>query len=183
VRVRDADDLCRIGLRGGGDTIPTLAQVLRQVAGQVPLLIEIKDQDGLLGPAVGRLEQAVADDLSGYAGDVAVMSFNPNSVRVFGGMAPGISRGLVTCAFAPADWAPVPRQRLRRLAGIPDFDAVGASFISHAVADLTAPPVVALRARGVPVLCWTVRSPGQEAVARQVADNITFEGYRAKIMA
>ena len=28
------------------------------------------------------------------------------------------------------------------------------------------------------VLCWTVRSPEQEAEARRVADNITFEQYR-----
>jgi hypothetical protein len=30
----------------------------------------------------------------------------------------------------------------------------------------------------VPVLCWTVTSPAQEAEARRYVDNITFEGYR-----
>ena len=38
-------------------------------------------------------------------------------------------------------------------------------------------PVAALKARGVPILCWTVRSAEQEAQARQTADTITFEGY------
>jgi hypothetical protein len=37
--------------------------------------------------------------------------------------------------------------------------------------------VAELKARGVPVLCWTIRSPAEEAAARRVADNITFEGY------
>ncbi|MCM2561834.1 phosphodiesterase [Lutimaribacter sp. EGI FJ00015] len=183
LRYRDAEALGRIGLSGGNDTIPTLSQVLAQVAGRAPLLVEIKDQDGTLGPAVGRLEQAVADELAGYSGDLAVMSFNPNSVRVFGGMAPHVPRGLVTCGFATEHWAPVPRQRLERLAEIPDFDAAGACFISHHMAELDAPPVARLKSRGVPVLCWTVRSPAQETVARQVADNITFEGYAAEIPA
>ncbi|MEE3316404.1 MAG: phosphodiesterase, partial [Pseudomonadota bacterium] len=30
---------------------------------------------------------------------------------------------------------------------------------------------------GHPILCWTVRSSEIEQTARQVADNITFEGY------
>ena len=42
-----------------------------------------------------------------------------------------------------------------------------------------AAPVTALKARGVPVLCWTVRTPAQEAAARRVACNITFEQYLA----
>ena len=42
-------------------------------------------------------------------------------------------------------------------------------------------PTLALRARGVPVLSWTVRSPEEEALARTVSDNITFEGYRAAL--
>ena len=35
----------------------------------------------------------------------------------------------------------------------------------------------AFRAAGLPVLCWTVRSAAEEAEARAVAQNITFEGY------
>ena len=66
-----------------------------------------------------------------------------------------------------------------RLAGIPDFDRVGASFISHDVDNLASPRVEQLKSAGVPVLCWTVRSAAQEHIARKVADNITFEGYAA----
>jgi hypothetical protein len=157
--------------------------VLACVAGQVPLLVELKDQDGNLGPAVGRLEQATADALQGYRGDVAVMSFNPNSVRVFGGMAPHIPRGLTSCAFDPVDWAPVSKQRLRRLADIPDYQASGASFISHDAADLRNPRVGQLQAQGAAILCWTIRSPAAEAEARKIAQNITFEGYCAEIPA
>lgn len=177
IQQRNAAEFMALSLLGTDDTIPSLAQVLDQVAGRAPLLVEIKDQDGGLGPAVGRLEQAVADDLRGYAGDVAVMSFNPNSVRVFGGMAPDVPRGLTTCGFDHADWGLVPKARLRRLVEIPDIAASGACFISHDHADLSRPRVAEVKKRGIPVLCWTIRDPQDEARARQVADNITFEGY------
>lgn len=183
IQQRTAEALGQIALIGGNEGIPTLAQVLVQVAGRVPLLIEIKDQDGALGAAVGRLEQAVADDLRGYAGPVAVMSFNPNSVRVFGGMAPDVPRGLTTCAFAKADWGPVPTNRLKKLAGIPDYAHAKACFISHDVTDLDNPRVAELRRQGAAVLCWTVRSAAQEAEARRIAQNITFEGYGAAVPA
>ena len=63
------------------------------------------------------------------------------------------------------------------LAALAQFEAVGAAFISHHHLDLANPAVAALAARGVPVLCWTIRSADHEAAARRVAANITFEGY------
>ena len=65
------------------------------------------------------------------------------------------------------------------LRDIPDFTRVGASFISHHAADLTNPAVTQLKAAGTPILCWTIRSQEAEVAAREVADNITFEGYKA----
>ena len=180
VRQRSATDLGRITLASGdGEGIPTLAEVLEIVAGQVPLLIEIKDQDGGMGPDVGPLEQAAARVLQGYGGPVAVMSFNPHSVAAFGAAAPGLPRGLTTSAYDPGDWN-LSRATCDRLRDIPDFDRVGASFISHEAADLARDRVQALRAAGVPVLCWTIRSEAQDRAARAFADNVTFEGYAAK---
>ncbi|WP_226779770.1 glycerophosphodiester phosphodiesterase family protein [Oceaniglobus trochenteri] len=176
LRDRSADALGRIALRGGDEGIPTLAQVCDLVAGQVPLLVEIKDQDGALGPDVGPLERAVADVLRDYRGPLAVMSFNPHAVAVMGEYLPGVARGLTTCDFDAADW-PLPEPALERLRDIPDFDRTGACFISHDRKDLSRPRVAELKRKGVPVLCWTVKSPEAETKARRVADNITFEGY------
>jgi glycerophosphoryl diester phosphodiesterase len=179
VAMRTAAELGEIPLSGGGGCIPTLAQVLKAVAKRVPLLIEIKDQDGALGPNVGELEEAVCEELKGYAGDVALMSFNPHSVAACQSFAPDLPRGITTCPYPAKDWPIVPDTVRATLREIPDFDRVGACFISHQQDDLTSPSVAALKARGIPVLCWTVRSPEVEARARQIADNITFEGYRA----
>ena len=171
--------LSRLPLLGGREAIPTLARVLDEVAGRVPLLIEIKDQSGSSGPEVGALERAVARVLQGYAGPVAVMSFNPHSVAAFHAAAPDIAVGLTTAAYRPADYPELLGAVCDHLRDIRDFDRVGASFISHEAADLARPRVAELKARGAKVLCWTIRSPEAEAQARRVADNITFEGYAA----
>lgn len=167
-----------IALLGGGK-IPTLSQVLKVVAGRVPLLIEIKDQDGALGTDVGPLEQAVAQVLKGYEGDVALMSFNPNSVAACRDHAPDIPRGITTCSYPGQDWPTIPKDVRHALTRIPDFARVGACFISHQQDDLASPFVIRIQNSGFPVFCWTVRSPEIEARARQIADNITFEGYLA----
>lgn len=178
VRQRTAAELGQIRLRGWTDTIPTLDQVLTLVAGRAPLLIEIKDQDGALGTDVGPLEAATAEALKGYDGPVAVMSFNPHAVAAFANAAPGVPVGLVTDPFHPEDWPLVPRARLEELATIPDYDRLGAAFISHNVDDLGSAHVARLKAAGAKVFCWTVRSAAQAEQARKVADNITFEGFR-----
>ena len=174
---RSAAELGQIGLTGGAEAISTLAETLARVRGRAPLLIELKDQDGALGPNVGALEEATLAALAGYSGDVALMSFNPHCVAALAALAPHLPRGLTTCDYAPQDWPTIPRARLSELASIPDFARTGASFISHQASDLASPHVAALKARKVPVLCWTIRSEQAEAQARQLADNVTFEGY------
>ncbi|WP_319824999.1 glycerophosphodiester phosphodiesterase family protein [Thalassovita sp.] len=183
VQQRSAVQLGRIRLTGGHDTIPTFAQVLDLVAGRVPLLVELKDQDGAMGANVGRLEHAAAVALRGYDGPVAVMSFNPHSVLQMAKHAPDVPRGLTTSAYAQKDWQLLPTGTRDRLRDIPDYDSVGACFISHEAADLSRPRVADLKRRGADVLCWTIRSAAAEAEARKVADNVTFEGYAAAIPA
>lgn len=172
-----AAQLRTFGLTGGGETIPTLSGILELVAGRVPLLIEIKDQTGTLGPEVGPLESRVAELVSAYDGPVALMSFNPHAIAKLAEIAPAIPRGLTTCAFADDEW-PLSPSRRQHLAAIRDFDPTGACFISHDRTDLANPAVTALKSRGLPILTWTIRSPDQETAARATADNITFEGYR-----
>ncbi len=143
----------------------------------MPLLIEIKDQDGALGPDVGLLEAATARDLHEYRGPVAVMSFNPHSVARMAELAPQMPRGLITCGFDAEDWPDVPAATRDALRAIPDYERTGASFISHDATDLARPRVAELAAQGAQILCWTIRSPQAEAEARRIAENVTFEGY------
>lgn len=179
VAQRSAAELASIGLSGGPTGIPTLADILGQVAGRVPLLIEFKDQDGAMGPDVGRLERAAARLIAAYDGPVAVMSFNPHSVAVLAEELPDIPRGIVTESYSEVSTPTLPAPVRDTLRQIGDFDRVGASFISHEATDLDRPRLAELKQRGATILCWTVRSPEAEAEARKVAEQVTFEGYLA----
>ncbi|MFD1913211.1 glycerophosphodiester phosphodiesterase family protein [Halodurantibacterium flavum] len=181
VRARPAAELCALPLLGTDQTIPRLEDVLAEVGGRAPLLIEIKDQDGAHGPAIGALEAAAARALQGYAGPVALMSFNPYSVAEMARLRPDLPRGLTTSAYRADDWPLLPPEVRDRLRDIPDYDRVGASFVSHEARDLDRPRLSTLRDRGASILCWTIRSPEAEEAARRWADNITFEGYRAAL--
>jgi glycerophosphoryl diester phosphodiesterase len=183
VKDHTAGQLGQITLTDSTDTIPTLPQVLDMIAGRVPLLIEIKDQTLTMGETDARLERAVATALATYRGDVAVMSFNPHSIAHMARLAPQVSRGLTTSSYDPADWHPLAPATCDALREIPDYDRTGSTFISHQGNDLTRPRVTELRAKGAAILCWTIRTPDQEAMARQIAQNITFEGYAAAIPA
>lgn len=180
---RTAAELQKIKLIGGNECIPSLQQFLDLVGGQVPLLVEIKDQDGALGPHTGAMEKAVCNVLQHYSGPVALMSFNPHSMAKCAEFAPEIPRGLVTDNFVSEKWNILPRARLDELVPIPDYDRVGASFISHQWQSLLSEPVEKVRAKGGKVLSWTIRSADQEKQARQNSDNVTFEHYAANTKA
>lgn len=184
VHAKTAAELGKIRLKHSDETIPTLTEILALIAGQTALLIEIKDQDGAQGPNIGPLESATARALAPYHGPshpfpVAVMSFNPHSIAEMARLAPHIPRGLTTSAYDPSDWAPLPADICTRLRDIPDYTRTGASFISHEWADLARPRVADLKSMGAKILCWTVTSAKEDATARKIADNITFEQYLA----
>lgn len=179
VRDRTRAELEAIPLTDDGGTIPTLETVLSLVAGKVPLLIEIKDQDGAMGPNVGPLEAATCAALKDYSGDVALMSFNPHAVAACATYAPDIPRGLVTSSYQAVFWPELSAAARDTLREIPDYDRTGACFISHESTDLDRPRVAELKAKGAAILTWTIRTAKAEAKARRIVDNVTFEGYLA----
>jgi glycerophosphoryl diester phosphodiesterase len=177
VRDWSCQELSDLKLNRSDETIHTFRQILHLVDGRAPLLVELKDQSGHLEPGPDDLERAVASDLEGYRGPVAVMSFNPYVIKSLRELAPNITRGIISEAFDADAWPRLSSARREELRNISSFDRVAADFISHDCRDLGNPRVAELKAKGVPILCWTVRSPGVEVEARHVADNVTFEGY------
>ncbi len=170
-------DRAVLKLSGSDEKIPEFSEVLDLVAGRVPLLVEIKDQDMRLGTNVGPLEAEVAAALSGYEGPVAVMSFNPHSVAAFASHAPDVPIGLVTDAFVQEEWPTVSAERLAELADIGDAETLGVDFVSHDHVSLRSAPIQRLQAAGMPILCWTIRSETEQSEALEVADQVTFEDY------
>ena len=183
VDARDAATLSAIPLAGGKAGIPTFAEVLTQVAGRVPLLVELKDQDGRSAHAPGTLEARAAALVEGYDGPLAFMSFNPRMVGRLAELAPDWPRGLTTCAYEGEHFAHLSAEEKAYMQALGAVEPTGSSFISHEWKDLTRDSVTALRAKGLPVFCWTIRSAEEEAQARMHADNVTFEHYQAEVPA
>lgn len=155
VRSRTAEQVARIPLLGG-DPIWTLPQLLDEVAGRAPLLIEIKSRRDV---PFERLCYAVARSLDPYEGHAAVMSFDPRVVRWFARNLPEVApRGLVMTDTDSALW--------RRWA----LWTARAQFLAYDVRCLPSRLATAQRARGVPVLTWTVSDEARLARARIYAD-------------
>lgn len=174
-----ASELSKATLLGTGERIPTLRETMDLVGDSVPLLVEIKT-DSLDGDFPAAAE-AVASAALGHDGPVYVMSFNPRTAERASQASGDVVTGLVTCAYDPAEWPGVPEELL---ASLRDFGRHGdfAQFISHDARDLGSGRVAAFAASGDrPVLCWTVRSEEEEALARHHAANITFEGYMPRL--
>ena len=177
---RTAAELQAIALKGGTSGIPRFDEFMAHVAGQVPVLVELKDQDGALGPRLSQLESTACEIMRGYDGPIAVMSFNPDMIARCAMLAPNVPRGIVTDPYTAEEWPKVPATRRGELAQISHYDLIGATFISHNRADLSAPRVAVLKSKGAAIFCWTVRTADQEIEARKVVDSITFEGYMPK---
>lgn len=163
---RTLAELGVIGLNGGRDTIPTLAQVLDLVAGQVPILIEVKSRREL---PVSGLCLAVRRQLEGYGGQHAVMSFDPRVSRWFARHSPETVRGLVMTEEGAKGLRGTVRRHLALWHARPDF-------LAYDVRDLPSPFAAAQRERGLPVATWTVRSPELLARAGEHADAPIAEG-------
>ena len=166
LKARGAAELARIALGEGGDTIPTLAGLLAQVAGRVPLLIEIKSKHEV---RYAPLCLAVRNALEGYRGPVAVMSFDPRVVRWFADTARHIVRGLVVTEEGHRTLS----GRFRRHASLWHARP---EFLAYDVRDLPARFAAAQRKRGLPLLTWTVRSEELRERARRYADGPIAEG-------
>ena len=165
---RNADDLARIELAGSHDRIPTLRRMLDEVAGRVPILIEIKSRRGSFKHA-GALCQAVRRTLEGYTGPHAVMSFDPRVVRWFADRSPMTVRGLVVTEENDKALPGMIRRHLFLWKARPDF-------LAYDIRDLPSRFAARQRARGLPVLSWTVRSADHRERAAEHADAPIAEG-------
>ena len=174
---RRAAELEKIVLKGGQKGIPRFDAFMSYIAGRVPVLIELKDQDGTLGDSPSVFESAVCKILKNYTGPVAIMSFNPFMIEKCAKLSPNIPRGLITEVFKQDEWPNISKLRCDKLTKISDYFTAGATFISHDHMDLKSDEVDRLKKAGATILCWTVRTQNEDIEARKIADSVTFENY------
>ena len=146
------------------DHVQSLGELLDQVAGKVPLVLEIKSQWG----NEGALERRIADVLKGYKGLAVLMSFNPRTIAHVRNYTPKHPRGLVAERIV--------------LKHLTSFSQTRFNFIAHDVRNLPALlPLCAKYLFGMPLLTWTVRS-NQDLKRARWADQIIFENFDPKTL-
>jgi glycerophosphoryl diester phosphodiesterase len=158
----DASAIARLKLIGGNEPPPTLTALLA-LCTHTPLLIEIKlDGDAA---ALARLCAAVARLLATHGGPVAVMSFDPRACRWFARHAPRVTRGLVLSSRYRTPRRAWSTNALAKLWARPHFLACDVRDLPNAASS-----------RRLPLLCWTVRTQRQRALAHACRTQIIFEG-------
>ena len=164
IRARSAESLSALRLGSSSDTIPSLADLLALVSGQVPLLVELKgiDPDRDHG-----FVAAVASIAKGYEGPLAFMSFDHwllEQADDLGGRYPiGLTAEGVRQEMLDA--------HRRIFEGRCDFTSYNVHHLPNAFVDWVRTE------RGAPVISWTVRTPADVERSSLHADQMTFEGF------
>jgi glycerophosphoryl diester phosphodiesterase len=167
----DSDQIQQIRLLESQQTIPLFSDVLDLVAGQVPLIIEVKNEDYRVGP----LEKALWQRLSSYKGNYAIVSFNPLALKWFRKNAPQVIRGQLSSDFYGVDFPLFAKFLLRNLF---------LNFVSRpdlVLYDIRCLPYWAatrIKKKGLPLLGWTATNQEDHIKAMKFCDNVIFEGYQ-----
>jgi glycerophosphoryl diester phosphodiesterase len=162
IRSMTSSELSLVSIGGTKDKVASLKAMLKFVKGRVPLTIELKGREG----DDEGFASAVLETLEGYQGDVTLMSFDTWLLKELKELESPFPVGLTAEGTKETDF------EMHRKAM-----AYGLDFISYNVMHIPNPFIDGERARGVPVITWTVRTKEQAAHSYANADQITFEGF------
>jgi glycerophosphoryl diester phosphodiesterase len=172
-----AHDLKRLRYRDGDTRIATFAELLEQVAGRVPLLVEIKSE---WDPPDAAFLKRICKLADAYHGPIALMSFDPDVMAVVRNLAPDVARGIVSGSYAGAGWwnRKVSKPRAARLRDLLESAAAAPDFYAYQIGALPTPVTEFVRhVLGLPLFTWTVRTSKDRARAAKWADAMIFEGF------
>ena len=171
-----ARTLATLAVDGGSDRIEPFSALLAQVAGRVPLVVEIKSRfdrtDAILPGVLAAIE--------GYAGPLVLKSFDAFLIARLRAMGARVPLGIIGQRnYDHAEYGALDSEGKRRLAECLHFPETRPDFLSWHHRDLdTAPPVLLRAAAGLPVMTWTIRSPTEAEAVRPRADQFVFVGVR-----
>ena len=166
------DTLGDYKLLGTDYSIPTFEEVLKLVNGQVPLLIEIKNNG-----KVGDLETTLLKVLNEYKGEFAIESFNPYVLEWFKKNAPNIVRGQLAGYFKGEKLSFVKKFALKRM--LLNKKVACPNFIAYESKVL--PNRFVKKYKQLPLIAWTVRNQEEYMKVVKYCDNVIFENFEPKI--
>jgi glycerophosphoryl diester phosphodiesterase len=173
----DASELRELKLGGTDQTVPTFKEVLQLVGGRVPLLVELKGES-----TDASVCAPVAELLKEYKGEYIVESFNPFALAYFGTLMPNVARG-----FLCSNYLKHPKMRnikyfivqnmMLNFHSKPDFIAYDHGEWKNAGLSM-----VRFFYPKTPLICWTVRTPEEEAAAKEHGfTSFIFENYKSEL--
>ncbi len=165
-----AKELAKINLLGSEEKIPLLDEVFELVNGKVPILIEIKNQDG----NNSLIQDILISKLKEYNGKVAVQSFNPFLLKKIIKEMPHIPRGQLSQSYLDVEMNPLKKYLLKNM--LLNF-ASKPHFIAYNFLDMPNKMLEKERAKGIKVLCWTARTESEYEKIKPMCDNIIFENF------
>ena len=174
IRDRTAADLSELRLAGTDEAIPTLLETLAVVGHRAMVHVELKTAFGEVGP----LEQRVHDILIDHNGPACVIGFNPYSHAWFAERFAGVLRGLDSYAWAE-DTPHISREQRQSFARLEHVAIAKPHFLAMSTDMVADPRVAKHRAKGMPVVAWTVREAAQWEAIKPHCDNMIFEGFAA----
>jgi len=174
---KTVSELKKVRFRGTRDRMQTLSELLKQVDGQVPLILEVKSQWDNLGP----LETRIVEVLKDYKGRVCVMSFDPRSIILFRQLNPHLLRGLVSERFSDSvEWHMLSAWQRFSARHLLSFPRSRPHFIAYHVKALPSFSTRVAKRVGLPLLSWTVRTKEDLDTVARYADSPIFEGKITK---
>lgn len=168
----DYGQLEKYRLFGTGERVPLFSQLLSELKGRTPLIIELK---GYNDPA--ELCQLTMKELEGYKGPYCVESFDPRIVAWFRENRPDVVRGQLMCRFKKGDEdmsAPAAFCATHMLTNFhtrPNFEA-------YDIATRDIPSMALGRLLGMQEVSWTVRTEDDYIKAKSLGSLIIFEHIR-----
>lgn len=163
------EQLTALRLQDTDEKIPLLTEVLKEVNGSVPLVIEIKE-----GAPVGVLEKRLNSLLQSYKGDFCVMSFNPLRVGWFMKNAPEITRGILISKFKKKFNLNYIKKYISSF-GVVHNTLAKPDFVAYDLRSVTMEAIVDAFDNGCPFLGWTAKNEETLTEALKFCKSVIFE--------
>jgi glycerophosphoryl diester phosphodiesterase len=170
-----------VRIKGSDEPPPAFTAFLDQVAGQTPIICELKSRfDGNW-----RIADRAAALAATYDGPLAFKSFDHDLVAYLRLRRPHMRSSLGACpigllaqaSYDGPDWAFHSEEQKRDWTDFDHYDLARPDFLSWNVDDLPHKiPFLVKELSGARIMVWTVRNAEQREAAHQWADQIVFDG-------
>lgn len=160
-------EIKKLKLLGTENRIPTFEDVLLQVSGRVPLLIEVK-----INNRYKELMEKLINLLEKYNGNYSIQSFDPRIVYFLKKNAPQISRGQISSK----NIREVKSRVLKILLGKMIFNVITKpNFISYQYLSINSKFYLKQKNKGRDVIAWTLKNKEDYGKIKDFCDMVVFE--------